>query len=111
MSAPERIWAFAPDVFDNMSVWQDEPSPAGDTTEYIRADLTHTDADLERAVRAALEAAAEVCTSVIKNYDVMDASGQNYLPMKTQKAAKGMVSIAREDIRALDPSVKRGEGV
>ena len=37
--APERIWAFMPDIFDNMSVWQDQPSPALDTTEYIRADL------------------------------------------------------------------------
>ena len=37
--APERIWAFMPDIFDNISVWQDQPSPALDTTEYIRADL------------------------------------------------------------------------
>ena len=37
--APERIWAFTPDIFDNMFVWQDQPSPAGDTTEYVRADL------------------------------------------------------------------------
>jgi hypothetical protein len=36
--APERIWAFLPDIFDNISVWQDEPSPNGDTTEYVRAD-------------------------------------------------------------------------
>jgi hypothetical protein len=35
---PERIWAFAPDIFDNLSVWQDAPSPAGDTIEYVRAD-------------------------------------------------------------------------
>lgn len=37
--APERIWAFMPDIFDNISVWQDQPSPALDTTEYVRADL------------------------------------------------------------------------
>ena len=37
--APERIWAFMPDIFDNISIWQDQPSPALDTTEYIRADL------------------------------------------------------------------------
>ena len=36
---PERIWAFTPDIFDNMSLWQDAPSPNGDTIEYIRADL------------------------------------------------------------------------
>jgi hypothetical protein len=39
MNTHERIWAFEPDIFDNMSVWQDSPSPAGDTVEYIRADL------------------------------------------------------------------------
>jgi hypothetical protein len=38
-NAPERIWAFMPDIFDNMSVWQDEPSPNGDTVPYNRADL------------------------------------------------------------------------
>ena len=53
--APARIWAFMPDIFDNISIWQDQPSPALDgteysiwqdqpspaldTTEYIRADL------------------------------------------------------------------------
>ncbi len=37
--APGKIWAFAPDIFDNMSVWQDLPSPAGDTTEYTRSDI------------------------------------------------------------------------
>ena len=55
--APERIWAFEPDVFDNMSAWQDMPSPAGDTTAYIRADL-HAAALAERdALKAALKLA------------------------------------------------------
>ena len=59
--APERIWAFVPDIFDNMSVWQDQPSPALDTTEYIRADRIEAleararDAEAERdALREAL---------------------------------------------------------
>ena len=43
----------------------------------------------------------DACTNVIKSYDVMDETGTKYLPMKTQKAAKGMVSIAREDIGKL----------
>lgn len=47
------------------------------------------------------EAAIEACSNVIKNYDVMDASGTKYLPLKTQKAAKGLVAIAREDISAI----------
>jgi hypothetical protein len=51
----------------------------------------------------AREAAVEACTNVIKNYDVMDGTGTKYLPIKTQKAAKDMVSIAREDILALTP--------
>jgi len=50
---------------------------------------------------AAIEAAMDACTKVIKSYDVMDETGTKYLPMKTQKAAKGMVSIAREDIGKL----------
>lgn len=41
--APEKIWAFASDIFDNMSVWQDQPSPNGDTVEYVRADLAQSD--------------------------------------------------------------------
>ena len=53
--APERIWAFEPDIFDNCSLWQDQPSPKGDTTEYIRADL------VEAAVKRALERAAGAC--------------------------------------------------
>ena len=52
MTAPERIWAFCPDIFDNMSVWQDQPSPAGDSIEYLRADVA------DAAVAAAYEAAA-----------------------------------------------------
>ena len=50
---------------------------------------------------AAIQSAMDACTNVIKSYDVMDATGTKYLPMKTQKAAKGMVSIAREDIGKL----------
>ena len=50
---------------------------------------------------AAIQSAIDACTNVIKSYDVMDETGTKYLPMKTQKAAKGMVSIAREDIGKL----------
>lgn len=37
--APERIWAFEPDIFDNIGVWQDKPSLNKDTIEYVRIDL------------------------------------------------------------------------
>ena len=38
MTAPERIWACPPDIFDGMGIWHDQQSVPGDT-EYIRADL------------------------------------------------------------------------
>lgn len=63
----------------------------------LSADLTQSQAE----VAAAYERAAEVCTNIIKNYDCMKADGKTYQPMWVQKVAKGMVSIARQDIRAL----------
>jgi len=55
-------------------------------------------------VAVAYEAAASSCTNVIKNYDVMKPDGTTYEPIRVQKAAKGMVSLARQDIRALTPA-------
>lgn len=49
------------------------------------------------------DAATDACANVIKNYDVLKPDGKTYEPIRVQKAAKGMVSLAREDIRALDP--------
>ena len=54
--APERIWAFVPDIFDNCSLWQDQPSPAGDTIEYVRADhIEELEAKLAKADKLASE--------------------------------------------------------
>lgn len=53
--APERIWAFLPDIFDGMSVWQNQPSPNGDTIEYIRKDVS--DAAIRQAREDALREA------------------------------------------------------
>lgn len=50
---------------------------------------------------AGLKAAADACTNVIKNYDVMTNAGESYAAPHIQRKAKGMVEIAREDIRAL----------
>jgi peptide subunit release factor 1 (eRF1) len=52
------------------------------------------------AERRGLRRAVEICTYVIKNYDVMKPCGTVYESLKVQKAAKGMVSLARQDIRA-----------
>lgn len=56
---------------------------------------------------AAFEMAATVCSGVIKDYDVMKSDGVTYENIKVQKAAKGLVSIAREDIRALATEAER----
>ena len=66
--APERIWAFAPDIFDNCSLWQDMPSPAGDTIEYIRAD--HVDALLKAEREKALREAASLSWLCFHKCDV-----------------------------------------
>ncbi|WP_288927250.1 hypothetical protein [uncultured Maritimibacter sp.] len=58
----------------------------------------------DAAEALAYERAAEICTNVIKNYDVMKPDRETYEPPRVQKAAKGMVSLAREDIRALATS-------
>ena len=49
----------------------------------------------------AIQEAADACTNVIKKYDVMKPDGKTYESLKMQKAAKGMVSLARRDIEAL----------
>jgi hypothetical protein len=63
-----------------------------------------TDEEIKKLVidaeRRGLERASEMCTYVIKNYDVMKPCGHIYESLKVQKAAKGMVSIVREDIDA-----------
>jgi hypothetical protein len=67
----------------------------------IKSGLAERDAlrsQLATARADALWKAAEACTNVIKNYDVMKPDGITYEPMRVQKAAKYMVSIARQDI-------------
>ena len=51
------------------------------------------------------EDAIEVCTRLINDFDVMKPDGVTYEPAKVQRAAKGMVSLARQDIRVL-PAVQ-----
>jgi hypothetical protein len=69
-----------------------------------RAELARVRADSAVAVALIVERAAEVCTVIIKDYDVMKPDGKTYEPLKVQKAAKGMVSLVRQDIRALAPA-------
>jgi hypothetical protein len=63
--------------------------------------IAELEAALVTAREDALKEAADVCTNIIKEYDVMKSDGITYEPLWVQKAAKGMVSLAREDIRNL----------
>jgi len=68
----------------------------------LRAQLAEANARADRAeaaLAAQIEVDAEICTYIIKNYDCMKADKETYQPMWVQKVAKGMVSLAREDIR------------
>jgi hypothetical protein len=51
--------------------------------------------------RRGIEAAAEVCTAVIRDYRIMKKDGVTYETVRVQHVAQGLVSVAREDIRAL----------
>jgi multidrug efflux pump subunit AcrA (membrane-fusion protein) len=52
----------------------------------------------EAALTAQIEVDAAICTDIM-GYDCMKADGETYQPMWVQKVAKGMVSLARQDIR------------
>jgi hypothetical protein len=116
--APETIWVGSDICHDDFgpepNIWKDEASSYETDIKYTRADVAQARIDeakdariaqLEAAIvtarNDALQEAADVCTVVIKEYDVMKPNGTTYEPLKVQKAAKGMVSIARQDIKAL----------
>lgn len=63
--APERIWAFAPNIFDGMSFWQDAPSPAGDTVQYVHLDLL-------TAAEARAEAAEAKLAKAVKALETLN---------------------------------------
>jgi hypothetical protein len=116
--AAERVGPNGPDgPQDGMGMWREDEAPEysqscawdvkmkdkafKDGYAAGRASLTPTDADLELAVRAALEAAADVVTRVT-------------VPGQPWVGVVGRLHAAHS-IRALDPaaivaSVKRGEG-
>lgn len=53
--------------------------------------------------QAGIEAAKEACRNTIKNFDVMEpGKPDQYASMKTQRAAKGMVRLAIQEISAID---------
>jgi hypothetical protein len=61
--------------------------------------IAELEAALETAREDALEEAADVCTKIImENINIMKSDGRHINPLWVQKAAKGMVSLAREDI-------------
>jgi hypothetical protein len=51
--------------------------------------------------RRGIEAAAEVCTAVIRDYRIMKKDGTTQETARVHHVAHGLVSVAREDIRAL----------
>ena len=68
MTAPDRIWAQKPDIFDNCALWQDIPSDRHEDTEYIRADLVAT------MIRDAVEAEREACAKMADDMARSDAN-------------------------------------
>jgi hypothetical protein len=86
-----------------------DPPPAGETgwTEWapVGDDCNLTpealDARLATARADALREAAYVCGQIIKDFDVMRPDGITHQPARVQRAAKGMVGLARQDILAL----------
>jgi hypothetical protein len=84
---------------------RDEWLEGGWSLEHDRKATSYTRTDHSQAlIAAAYEAAEAACTYVIKNYNVMKPDGTTYESLKVQKAATGMVSLAREDIRELTPA-------
>jgi hypothetical protein len=63
MTAPDRIWAQKPDIFDNCALWQDIPSDRHEDTEYVRADL------VAAMIRDAVEADLEACAKLVLSFD------------------------------------------
>jgi hypothetical protein len=82
--------------------WPECPTPEDSLTPRMVIDrIEELETKLATARPDALEEAAEVCTNIIRDYDVMKPNGTTYEPVHVQRAAKGMVSLARADIRAL----------
>lgn len=72
MSMPGKFWAFPPDTFDNVSLWQDQPSPAKDAPEYTRSDLIPAMLAEARAegIREAIEAVAQADSAELTMHGV-----------------------------------------
>ncbi|WP_323008493.1 hypothetical protein [Paracoccus sp. (in: a-proteobacteria)] len=67
--------------------------------------LTKERDEARAQVAAAYETAAQVADDFAKDYDVMEpGKPDRYASAKTQRAAKGMVRLVRDDIRALTPA-------
>jgi hypothetical protein len=95
--APETIWAGTASGSTVGVDWS--------VAKAFTMDIEYTRTDHSQAlIAAAYEAAEAACTYVIKNYNVMKPDGTTYESLKVQKAATGMVSLAREDIRELTPA-------
>jgi hypothetical protein len=103
--APERIWVQndTKDHREELSEMAVEPVPEVTSCfqGYTRTDISTT------LIAAAYEAAGDACDNVAKSYDVLKADRETYEPPRVQMAAKSMVRIASEDVRALTPDDAR----
>ena len=77
------------------------PTDAIARIEQLVATCEQLERERDHAWNAAITAAVDACTNIIKNYDCMKSDGETYQPMWVQKVAKGMVDIARQDVIAL----------
>lgn len=100
--APDIMWVFPrKDWFNAGASTHKIQCAGGKDVEYVSR--SRCDALVAKAQADALREAADVCTTVIKNYSVMKPDGKTYEPMRVQEAAKGMVRLARQDIENLIP--------
>jgi hypothetical protein len=74
-----------------------------DDIEALPAAQTFTAADLKAACRVGFEMAVGACEYVIKNIAILKPDGETYETPRVQIIARGLVSVAREQIGDLEP--------
>lgn len=78
-----------------------EAAKAAAQADYTARILAALEPDPAAIREAALREAADVCTYVIKNIEILKADGETYETPRVHKVARGLVDVARQDILAL----------